>query len=165
MLAAPMPTTRDTIARVAPVLRDKHGLYVRTRRALGLLQREVAAIVGRHQRTIARWEAGSAYIYEEDWRKLAVVAYPKDAELAATLAAAGNTTLEALGLVAPAPPARAPAAAPAHLVDSVVCAAAEAMNMPPQAVRSSVQAAFERAAALGLGLDDVRTTLRPTPKK
>jgi hypothetical protein len=48
-------------------------------------------------------------------------------------------------------------------VDSIVCAAAEAVAATPQAMRPALLAAFERAASLGLEIDAVRAALRPGP--
>ena len=52
---------------------------------------------------------------------------------------------------------------PALLVDSVVCAAAEAMQLTPQAVRAALVAAFERADALGMSTGDVLGALTAEP--
>jgi hypothetical protein len=49
-------------------------------------------------------------------------------------------------------------------VDSIVCAAAEAIATTPQAVRPALLAAFERAASVGPAVDDVRGALRPATK-
>jgi len=49
------------------------------------------------------------------------------------------------------------------LVDSVVCAAAEAMSLSPQAIRPAVLAAFARARDAGLSLDAVVDVLAPPP--
>jgi hypothetical protein len=49
------------------------------------------------------------------------------------------------------------------LVDSVVCAAAEAMSLSPQATRPSVLAAFARARDAGLTLAAVVAALTPPP--
>jgi hypothetical protein len=52
-----------------------------------------------------------------------------------------------------------------HLVDSVVCAAAEAMQTPPHVMRPALVAAFERAIALGMTADDVLKAMAEPPKK
>jgi hypothetical protein len=57
-----------------------------------------------------------------------------------------------------------PPAIPAGvLVDSVVCAAAEAMQVAPQAIRPAVLAAFARARDAGLTTDAVVAVLTPPP--
>ena len=100
-------------------------------------------------------------------QKLARAVYPVDASLAAALASEGGQSLESLGLVRPAPP---PVAAPAPsrpfppvrlLVESVVCAAAEAMQAPPTAVRDVLRAAITRAHALGLNVEEMYDALAP----
>ena len=53
----------------------------------------------------------------------------------------------------------------AHLVDSIVCAAAESIDGSPRAIRPAVKAAFDRAAALGLGLELVCRTLAVATEK
>ncbi len=56
--------------------------------------------------------------------------------------------------VHPAPAPSSPAAA-----DSVVCAAADAMNLPPRALRPALLAAFKRAHTLGLSVEAVKAWL------
>lgn len=96
--------------------------------------------------------------------------FPVDRELAAEMAEAAGTTLEALGLVpARAAPAPAPASAADELrasaraekiVDSVVCAASEAMDVLPRAIRPALLAAFTRTRELGLSVESVEQALR-----
>jgi len=99
-------------------------------------------------------------------RRFLSTVYPVDAALAAEIAAAGGTTLEALGVLppppppAPAPPPPVPVTPPDRVVDAVVCAAAEAMQVMPQAVRPAVLAAFACARELGLTVDGVERVLR-----
>ena len=65
---------------------------------------------------------------------------------------------------APSPPVVPPPSPPVPavvLVDSVVCAAAEAMALSPQAVRPAVLAAFVRARDAGLAPDAVVAVLSP----
>ncbi len=84
---------------------------------------------------------------------------PHDASLAKALARAAGGTLEELGLVAPAPPvAPPPPKSPVPLarrVDSVVCAAADALDAAPRAVRPAVLAAFRAAIESDLAMRDV----------
>jgi hypothetical protein len=58
--------------------------------------------------------------------------------------------------VRPYPPTRL-------VIDSVVCAAAEALGTPPAAVRPVVQAAFARARGLGVSVDEVDDALSGKP--
>jgi hypothetical protein len=91
--------------------------------------------------------------------KLAAEVYPLDAELAAKLAKEAATTLEEMGVVTPVPPPPPPAPPP-YLTETVVCAAAEALNVPPPAVRPALLAAFRRAREVGLKVEDVEEALR-----
>ncbi len=97
--------------------------------------------------------------------KMAAMVYPKDPDLAAQLAQSVGQSLVSLGIVAPAPaPAHAIAAAPPpppieDIVDSIVCAAADAMNALPRDVRPALLAAFTRARRLGLGMETVEKAL------
>jgi hypothetical protein len=57
---------------------------------------------------------------------------------------------------APAPAAQ-PAASPPHLADSIVCAAAEALDASPRTMR----AALERMVALGMTAGEVLAAMAP----
>jgi hypothetical protein len=86
--------------------------------------------------------------------------YPRDPDLAARLAASQLATLEQFG-IAPPPTAAAPPgqAAERRDIDSLLCAAADAMNGPPRAVRPIVTAAFVRARDMGLTVEAVAAAL------
>jgi hypothetical protein len=49
--------------------------------------------------------------------------------------------------------------------DSVVCAAAEAMQLTPQAMRPGVVAALERIVALAMTAEEALAALTPPPKE
>jgi transcriptional regulator with XRE-family HTH domain len=132
-----------------------------SRRVLHVSQNELAARLGVSRRTGQRWTKGSG----PDGTQLhgmARLVFPVDAALAAEIAEAAGTTLDALGLL----PASAPGASPSsvvpteRVVDAVVCAAAEAMQVVPQQVRPALLAAFACARELGLTLEDVERVLR-----
>ena len=142
------------------------------RSLLLLSQRTLGDLLGISRRTVQRWDAGRSHPSPFDLQKLAHAVHPKDPSLAAKLAKAAGTTLEALGLArvppasqpSPAPPAGpSPPALPAlttrHLVDIVVCAAAEALDVPPPAVRPVLLAAFRKAREVGLKVEDVEGAL------
>ncbi|HEY6459291.1 MAG TPA: helix-turn-helix transcriptional regulator [Polyangiaceae bacterium] len=150
------------------------GLLVRTMAVLGVNQQGLAELIGISRRTIIRWSGkGSGPTYEQ-WVTLARHAYAKDPALARAIATELDKTLVLLGIEPPPPPPAPPAAPPGppprpvpplpDLVDSVVCAAAEAMAVTPQSVRPALVAAFERAASVGLTMEEVRAALRPPPK-
>src|SRR5262249_27556266 len=103
-----------------------------------------------------RWELGQSVPSSHQLRELARAVFPIDPKLAEACALASATTLEALGIVQRRPPPSAQ-----RLADSVVCAAAEAMNVPPTAIRHALLAAFQRAVALDLDLSTLIRGLSP----
>jgi hypothetical protein len=136
--------------------------------ALGISQEKLGTLLGATRRTVSRWVSRRSEPTVSQLQKLARAVYSVDASLAAALAAEGGQSLESLGLVRPAPP---PVAAPAPsrpfppvrlLVESVVCAAAEAMQAPPTAVRDVLRAALARAHALGLNVEEMNDALAPS---
>jgi DNA-binding XRE family transcriptional regulator len=136
------------------------------RRALLGSQGTVGEVVGVVRQTVAKWEQGKSVPPPSTWAALARAVHPRDVALAARVAAAGDHSLESLGLAAPAPPAPALSLTPAHLADSIVCAAADAMDVTPRSVRPAVVAAFERAMALSMTPEAVLKVLAaPGTKK
>ncbi len=130
--------------------------------ALHLDQRELGELLGLSTRTIQRLYAGKASFIYIQWQKLARATHPTHPDLAARLAAQGGSSLQALGLVKPAPPAPAPAAPlydVQHLADGVVCAAAEAIDLAPRAIRPALLAAFRRARQMRLTVEELETAL------
>jgi DNA-binding XRE family transcriptional regulator len=140
-------------------------LTLKARDVLHMNQRELGEALGLSRRTIQRWDHGHGSPDSLDLAKLAALVHPRDASLAAQIAKAGATTLEKLGLATPAPPVAAvappapPPPPPPHLTDTVVCAAAEALDVPPPAVRPVLLAAFRRARVAGLRVEDVEAAL------
>jgi hypothetical protein len=164
-IATPFVTPNDVLALLEGV-----------RATLVVSQRELAEICGLERRSVMKWQQGRGQPMTWHWESMAKAVYPRNAPLAAQLAAAGGTTLSALGLQASATAAEAPqgaqtqAVSATHLVDSVVCAAAETMQVPPHTIRPALVAAFQRSIALGLGTSAVLAGLTPpappaTPKK
>jgi DNA-binding XRE family transcriptional regulator len=150
------------------------GLLVLAGRSLGMNQFQFGELLGVSRRTMARWHAGQNGPSFRRWVDLVRHVHPVDSALAAQIAAELGETLVSLGVEAPPPPV-VPAAqvdlppprpmpSVGDLVDSIVCAAAEAIAATPQAVRPALLAAFERAASVGLAVDDVRGALRPAVK-
>ena len=139
-------------------------LLIQTRHTLRLSQGELGAMLGMVKRTMQRWEAGGAIVLPAHIRTLATAVYPKDPALAARIAAYGKTSLEALGLLKPAPlPATAQPPAPplptSILVDSIVCVAADAIGVLPRAIRPALEAAFVRAREVRLDVAAVADSL------
>jgi hypothetical protein len=129
----------------------QHALHLASQGALGEL-------LGSSRRTGQRWAAGKAWPISTQMDDLVRRVHPVDAELAAELAAARGTTMMAMGVVAPPAPPFAPPAD--RVADSVLCAAAETMDVSPRAIRPAIQAAFTRARELGLTVEAIEKALR-----
>jgi len=164
-------------------------LLTRAKQALQMTSEGIGEVMGVSRRTMSRRWVPSLVLDANALQRLATAVLPADRSLAEDVASAAGTDLEAWGLIprvappqppAPAPvvfapeppslpasasePEPAPAAPPPphpRLVDSVVCAAADLLNVPPQGVRPALHAAFRRAQELGLDLETVVTTLAP----
>jgi hypothetical protein len=143
-------------------------LLVEAGKLLQLNQRELAEALGVSRRTIVRWTARATSMNDIDTQQLARLVFPRNVQLAEALALEARTTLERLGLAQPAPtptpplppPAPSPPMPPlARLVDIVVCAVADALDLPPRAARPALLAGVQRAKELGLKLDDVEQAL------
>jgi hypothetical protein len=154
---------------------DDGTFFERSRLALGIgTQAELGEKLGVSKRTAQRYsDTGVPQHYLRD---LARLVHPADAKLAAEIAGSMGHTLESLGVVLPPPPAPPPVvvveAAPPRpppppppppppdgIVDAVVCAAAEAMEMMPRDVRPGLLAAFKRAREIGVTVDMVERVL------
>jgi hypothetical protein len=149
------------------------GLLTRASGALGMTQAEFGQLFGVSRRTMIRWQGGHNGPPFHEWVTLVRHVYPRSRALAVEIATELGETLVTLGVEAPPAPATPPAppggplrpAPPVgDLVDSIVCAAAEAIATTPQAVRPALLAAFERAASVGLAMDEVRAALKPVVK-
>ncbi|HEV3192745.1 MAG TPA: hypothetical protein VGY54_19690 [Polyangiaceae bacterium] len=140
-------------------------LFETCRTLFGTTQEGLGNLLGVSRRTAQRWaNTGIPGYYLIDVARLV---HPRDPALALEIVTALGTTLEAQGLVSPAPtpsplPPSAPPAPdpPAGIVDAVVCAAAEAMEMMPKEVRPGLHAAFARAKEIGLTVDMIERALR-----
>src|SRR5262245_32468453 len=122
---------------VATVAREHVPLLVQARRLLHVSQGSLGEMLGSSRRTGQRWETWGSYPSPTQWQELARRIHPHDADLAEALAAQGGSSLLDLGLVAPPPPPPAPPPPPpiGEMIDAVVCAAAEAIDVMPRAVR------------------------------
>jgi hypothetical protein len=151
-------------------------LFELSRSALHTTQSGLGEKLGVSRRTAQRWAQQGVPGYHMP--ALARLVHPHDAQLAGHIAAAMGTTLEAMGIVRPAPPPvaevappppppapplppPAPPPPPDGVVDAVVCAAAEAMEMMPRDVRAGLHAAFARASEIGVTVAMVERVLRP----
>ena len=143
-----------------------HGLIHLARHALGVgSQGDFGVLMGSSRRSGQRWEIGQATPSHSQMCAMVAMVYPKDPDLAAQLAQSVGQSLVSLGIVKPVPapaPAVAVAATPPpveDIVDSIVCAAADAMNVLPRDVRPALLAAFTRARRLGLAIEAVESAL------
>jgi len=124
-------------------------------------QGALGELIGASRRTGQRWAVGRAHPSGPQLQELVVRVHAVDADLAADLAAVAGTTLLAMGLERPAaPPAAIAAFAVERVADSVLCAAAEAMDVSPRAMRHAILAAFTRARELGLTVEAMEKALR-----
>jgi transcriptional regulator with XRE-family HTH domain len=142
-------------------------LVVLARRAIGVSQTEFADLIGSSKRTIIRWGTGVTLPVEAELKVIARVVHPYDNALASEIASEAGETLASLGLESATPPSQPveeasarPVPSPRDLVDSIVCAAAEAASCTPQAIRPALVAAFDRAERVGLDVAEVRAALR-----
>jgi hypothetical protein len=146
-----------------------HSPWALVREACGVLHlnnRQLGDYLGVSRRTIQRYIRSGQLGYGQHFHKLAIGVHPTHPELAAKLARAAGTTLEELGLRS-SPPKSAPATPTARSehADSVVCAAADVLELHPAAVRPAIAAALSRMRALGLSVDALRPLLdEPQPK-
>jgi len=146
------------------IVSEVSALFFRARRALRATQVDLAQMLGASRRTGQRWDAGQSYPSVSQLVALAKAVYARDPGLAAELAISVGMTVEALGLAPPAAPAPPDAPVPIeNIVDSVVCAAAEAMDALPRAIRPALMAAFARARELHLSIEDVEKGLKRRP--
>jgi hypothetical protein len=132
----------------------------------GMPHGELGKLLGVSRRTVSRWALEGSFMSSTHCVKLAELAYGVNRDLATRWAALAGTTLASLGLEEPSRPA-APAVLAANapsprLVEAVVCAAADALDASPRAVRPAVLAAFRCARELGLTHEAVEAALTPS---
>jgi len=149
------------------------------RETLHLNQLGLAELVGSSLRTVQRWETRRGQPSISVMQVLADAVRPHDPDLASQIdvwaprpAPPAPPVLPPAAVEIAAPPVLPPPLPPpppvppipqAVLVDSVVCAAAEAMTLSPQAVRPAVLAAFARARDAALTVEAVVGALAPPP--
>jgi hypothetical protein len=135
-------------------------VYVHAMHALGLNHDDTARLFGVSRRSSQRWASNGAPLSPHHAELRARHVARIDHALAAELAASVGKTPEAFGIPSPAPTATARLDIdPTHILDSVVCAAADAASMLPSAVRPALLAAIRRARQLGFTLEAVEAGL------
>jgi transcriptional regulator with XRE-family HTH domain len=122
-------------------------LLIECRMALNLTQQQFGDIIARTKRSIQRYEERGTTLLASEVATLARAVCGVRPDLAAQIAASGDTTLDLLGID---PAAAANAFAASDPIDSVVSAAAEVLGMSQDAIRPAVAAAFAKAEELGL---------------
>jgi transcriptional regulator with XRE-family HTH domain len=137
-------------------------LLIQAQRTLGVTQKGLAELLGCSSRTVMRYQHGGGYLLPSHYETLARACHPHDASFAAELARHAGKTLIELELERPPAPPTTSAPTHGHLLDSIVCVAAEAMQTTPQAMRPGLKAAFERVVALGLSAEQVLGAMAPT---
>jgi hypothetical protein len=134
---------------------------LRAQRALGLNQAQLASLLGTSSRTLQRWGGRPKHLTPRELMVLAQHLHRVDARLADEIARLHDTTLAALN-VPPRNESQSMAVERATpLVDSVVCAAADVMALPPHSLRPALLAALDRAGQLHLDVETMRSVLRP----
>jgi hypothetical protein len=127
----------------------------RAKSTLGESDAGLGRKVGSGRKTVGRWLAGRSAPSASSIATLARLVQPIDASLALELVRAVNATHDSPALAKyklseePFLPREERQLAP-HLVDAVVCAACDAMEVTPKAVRPALLAAFTRVQALGI---------------
>jgi AcrR family transcriptional regulator len=143
---------------------DRHdflGMLRQAQAALHCNGVELAKVLRVSPRTVYRWYAKQSSVMAPTIHDLAHLVYERDPALAQQLWTAAGTELHALRLGRLVRPLPVPRGA---LVDLVVCAACDALDAAPRAMRPAVLAAFRRARELGLTMDDVEKALAPATK-
>jgi DNA-binding XRE family transcriptional regulator len=139
-----------------------------------MTQTEFATAVEASQRSVVRWEGGTATPAPQHLANLAALLHPRG--LAAEVAAHAGATLISLNLeapppappvppfvvplAAPPPPAR-PRTKPVDLVDVLVLAAMLEMSCTAPDARRWLHAVMKRARDIGLTIEEAEEGLRP----
>jgi ribosome-binding protein aMBF1 (putative translation factor) len=156
-----LPHARRSRRMARRLARPLKHLVLDARNALTMSQAQLGPALGWSHRSAVRWESGKAVPSEDALRKLASLLAPIDADLAAEAAAAVGETLESLGLLPmPVVEKAAPRVTDGDLADAVVCAVGDVTDLPPRALRPLLHAAFARARALGLTVEQLEEALR-----
>ena len=142
--------------------RPLHRVLRIARGTLGMTQLELGAALSVSHRTVLRWEGRRSEPAPFQVSALAELVRPENGPLADEL-------LDLAGIARPVPPPEPPppprvprpAIQPKHAIDLLVYAAADAIDMPPRAMRVAMAAAFARAAEMGLTVEAVVEGLAP----
>jgi hypothetical protein len=144
-----------------------HGLFHAARTALGETAVGMAPIIGMSRRTALRYSAGRSSPGVHSLDAMARAVLPIDADLAARIYAAAVDGARAIGITLEPLPSTTPEPAPVdpHAIDTVLCAVADAMALPPRSVRAGLLAGLRRARDAGLGVDAMIAALEAGAQK
>jgi transcriptional regulator with XRE-family HTH domain len=134
-------------------------LLVQAQNALGVSQGQLGDLLGLSRQTIWRYQTGQSNPLGSSLQDLARRVRAIDAGLASRLAGAGSGARKASFKIATHKSASGGPVETRLLADAIVCAAAEALDASPRAVRRALLAAFARARDTGLALDAIETAL------
>jgi len=156
-------------ARVPLMPRPLPLLLVLAREDLGMNQMKFASLVQSSQRSVQRWESNLAIPAAHHMHLLIDTIAPRAPALAAELAEWAprpppvaqhvEAPARVVEHVEPSPVPLRSRVAPQILVDAVVCSAADAVSLLPNAIRPALRAAFARAHEVGLTVEEVMTAL------
>ncbi len=132
-------------------------LMVQCQMALGLNQREFAALLGRDRRTIQRWQDKGMALDPTQAEALSSALRPTRPDLADQIVELGRQYAERAGLPGPVVPA-SPEVISAIL--EAAAAAGEAGAARAEGMRAAVTAAFLKAAEAGVDVEAVIAGLR-----
>jgi transcriptional regulator with XRE-family HTH domain len=132
-------------------------LLVHCQMALGFTQQQLADLLGCTKRTVQRWEDKGATLLPSGIEALAHALYPVRPDLAEQVAAAGDTTLEQIGVPSVAAAGGTPISEP---IEAIVRSAAEAIGVTQEVVRPAVATAFAKAREAGLDVQAIATYLQ-----
>ncbi len=135
-------------------------------------QKEMFERTGVSSRTLSRWRLEGKPPSAKTIAKLLRVVAPIDREAASWLAEASRVAMPNVASATPATPSSGAGGGAASTdteaerlrVDSIVCVAADAMNLSPKAVRPALRAAFLRARDLGVSIDAIAAAMAETPE-
>ena len=128
---------------------ELRALLLSAKSALGMSDQHLGEAFTASRKTVGRWMTGRARPGDSTVLDIAKRVAAVDVALAEKLAIAAGAGADALGLAKPEPVVSDIA------IDAVVCAAADAADATPKAIRPALLAAFTRAQAAGLTVEQV----------
>ena len=137
-------------------------LIIRARNLVGGTQAEFARRLNGSERTVQRWENGTAQPMDQQLMVAAELVVDRDVDLAKALVAEAGGVW-AWEPAAPPAPLR-PTPQPKHLVHAILFAAAEAGSITPQVARPALIAAATTMLELGFSAQQLLDALTSPPQ-